>query len=247
MKEKEHVLLIGKGTYLVQVGYGKLNTEFGIFDLSELLKKDYGDKIKTHFGEEFVAVKPSLLDILLKQAKRLPQIVTTKDASLILAYTGISPDSLIVDAGAGSGFLSIFLAYYCEQGKVVTYEKKSNFAKVVRENIELTGLKNITVKEKDITKGIDEKNVDLITLDMENAESVVENSYKVLKPGGWLVVYSPYIEQVIAVRKELDKFNFTLIKTVENITREWRTSYHTLPEVSGVMHTGWLTFARKVF
>lgn len=189
--------------------------------------------------------KSNLLDIL-KKLKRVPQIVTPKDASLILGYTGISPDSLIVDAGAGSGFLCIFLAYYCRKGKVVTYEKRSDFAKVVRKNVKSSGLKNIVVKEKDILEGIEEKKVDLITLDMKGVEGVVENAFRVLKPGGWLVVYSPYIEQVIFVREKMEKLDFTQIKTIENIVREWRVGRHTLPEVSGVIHTGWLTFARKI-
>jgi len=190
--------------------------------------------------------KINLLDIL-KKLKRLPQIVTPKDASLILGYTGISPDSLIVDAGAGSGFLCIFLAYYCRKGKVITYEKRPDFAKVVRNNIKLTGLKNITLKEKDILEGIKEKDVDLITLDMKDAEKVVKNAFQILKRGGWLVIYSPYIEQVIFVRSEMENLKFSQIKTVENIVREWRVGKHTLPEVSGVIHTGWLTFARKEF
>jgi len=246
MKEKELVLLLGPGTYLVQVGERKLNTEHGTIDLLELEKKKFGDRIKTHTGKEFTIIKPNVIDILMRRAKRLPQIVTPKDASMILAYTGISPDSLIVDAGSGSGFLVIFLAYYCNRGKVITYEKRPEFCEVARKNIELVGLKNVVVKEKDVMKGIDEKNVDLFTLDMEDVEKVVKNIFDALKPGGWLAVYSPYIEQVISVRKKIDKLNFTQVKTIENIYREWRVDRHTLPEVSGVMHTGWLTFARKV-
>jgi len=189
--------------------------------------------------------KLNLLDIL-KKLRRVPQIIMPRDASLILAYTGISPNSLIVDAGAGSGFLAIFLAYYCDKGKVVTYEKRSDFAKVAKKNIKLSGLKNITLKEKDIQEGIDEKNVDLITLDMKGVEKLVKPSFDALKSGSWLAIYSPYIEQVILVREEIEKLNFEEIRTVENILREWRVGRHTLPEVSGVMHTGWLTFARKV-
>ena len=188
--------------------------------------------------------KLNLLKIF-KKLKRVPQIIMPKDASLILAYTGISPDSLIVDAGSGSGFLAIFLAYYCRKGKVVTYEKRPDFAKVAKKNVELTGLKNIVVKEKDVLEGIKEKNIDLITLDMKGSEKVVKMSFDALKTGGWLVIYSPYIEQVISVREEIEKLNFKETKTVENIVREWRVGRHTLPEVSGVMHTGWLTFAKK--
>jgi tRNA (adenine57-N1/adenine58-N1)-methyltransferase len=188
--------------------------------------------------------KENLLD-LLKKLKRVPQIVTPKDASLIFGYTGIPTDSLIVDVGSGSGFLCIFLAYYCKKGKVVTYEIRSDFTKVVKNNVKISGLKNILVKNKNILEGIEEKNVDLITLDMKGSENVIKNAYEVLKQGGWLVIYSPYVEQVINVRNEINKLDFKQIKTIENIVREWRVGRHTLPEVSGLLHTGWLTFARK--
>ena len=54
------------------------------------------------------------------------------------------------------------------------------------------------------------------------------------------------IIEAIYVRKKIEKLNFAQVKTIENIYREWRVGKHTLPEVSGVMHTGWLTFARKI-
>jgi tRNA (adenine57-N1/adenine58-N1)-methyltransferase len=142
-------------------------------------------------------------------------------------------------------FLCIFLAYYCKDGKIVTYEKRPDFTKIVRRNVKTSKLKNITVKQKDILEGIEEKNVGLITLDMKDSEKVVSNAFQVLKPGGWLVVYSPYIEQVIWVRNEMENLDFIEVETVENIVRKWRVGRHTLPEVSGVIHTGWLTFARK--
>jgi len=247
MKEKELVMLLGVKNYLVEVGHRTFHTEYGTIDLSKLKKKKYGEKIKTHSGQEFTAVKPNLVDILMKKVKRFPQVVTPKDAALILAYTGISPDSLIIDAGSGSGFLAIFLAHYCSKGKVISYEKNPKFARVSRKNISLTGLNNISVKEKDILKGIDEKNVDLITLDMKDAEKVVKNAHSALKPGGWLAVYSPHIEQVKKVIDEIRKHEFTQMKTIENIVREWQSEHdYTRPKTLGIMHTGWITFARKI-
>lgn len=248
MKEKELVLLLSKDSnYITEVGKGKLHTRDGIFDLNDLKKKKFGDKTKTHLGKEFKIVKPTITDVLEKKLKRLPQIMMPKDIALILACTGVSPGSLIVDAGTGSGFLVIFLASYIKPGKIVTYEDDKRFVKVARENIKNSGLsKFIKLKQKDITKGIDERNVDLITLDMKNSEKVVKHVHKALKPGGYLVVYSPYIEQVIAVTKEIEKKGFFNIKTVENIVREWQVEKYTRPKTVGLMHTGFLTFARKV-
>jgi len=171
----------------------------------------------------------------LKNLKRLPQVVLPKDAALILAYTGIPTNAKIVDSGSGSGFLSIFLAWYCPKGKVVTYEKNKEFVKVVKNNIEKTGLKNIQVKNKDILKSeIEEDNLDIVTLDMKDCEKVIPEAYKKLKKNGWLVVYSPYIEQVIKVLEEMKKYKFKEIKTVENIVREWQSEYgYTRPKTKG--------------
>jgi tRNA (adenine57-N1/adenine58-N1)-methyltransferase len=183
--------------------------------------------------------------LLEKKAKRLPQIIMPQDAAMILAYTGISPKSLIVDAGAGSGFLSIFLAYYCPLGRVVSYEINEKFAQLVKENAKLVGVKNLTIKNRDILEGIDEKNVDLVTLDMKDAEKNVENVYNALKTGGWLAVYSPYIEQVKLVCGKIEALPFVEVSTVECIKREWQVSDFTRPKTLGLLHTGWLTFARK--
>ncbi|MBL7169665.1 MAG: methyltransferase domain-containing protein [Candidatus Aenigmarchaeota archaeon] len=186
------------------------------------------------------------LNEVLEKLKRLPQVVLPKDASLILAYTGIPPNAKIVDAGSGSGFLAIFLAWYCPNGKVVTYEKRKEFAKVVEENVKKSGLKNILVKNKDILKGFSEKNLDLITLDMKDCEKVIPEAYKKLKKGGWLVVYSPHVEQVIDVMNEMKRSGFEDVKCVENTVREWQSNYgYTRPKTQGIMHTGWLTFGKK--
>jgi len=186
------------------------------------------------------------LNEVLKGLKRLPQVITPKDSSLILAYTGIPTDAKIVDAGSGSGFLAIFLAWYCPNGKVVTYEKRKEFADVVKKNVEKTGLKNIEVKNKNILEGIDEKDLDLITLDMKECEKVVPEAYEKLKSDGWLVIYSPYVEQVTKVMEEMKKAGFKDVKCVENVVREWQSEYgFTRPKSQGLMHTGWLSFGKK--
>lgn len=247
MKEGEIVLLLSKeNSYLIEAKKVELHTKDGIFKLKEILKKKFGDKIKTHLGKKFVIVKPNINDLLEKKVKRTAQVILPKDASLILAYTGISPNSLVVDCGTGSGFLSIFLANYLVNGKIVTYENDKKFFRIAKENIRISGLKNIKLKQKDVNKGIDEKDVDLVTVDIQHPEKVIEHAYNSLKPGGYLVVYSPTVEELIVVCKVIRKKGFCYIKTVENIVREWQTEKTTRPKTIGLMHTGFLTFARKV-
>jgi len=248
MRVGEKVLLLDKDSkYVVEVGKGKYQTKEGLVDLSKLKSKKFGQEITTHLGKKLLIANPTIVDLLQKSAKRLPQIIMPKDVALILAYTGIDSGSMVVDAGTGSGFFSMFITNYIKPGRVVTYEIDKASAKISKQNFKRVGLeKFIRLKQKDIRKGIDEKNVDLVLLDMKYSEKVVKHAYKSLKPGGWLVVYSPYIEQVKAVVKEIEKKGFSELKTVENIVRFWDVREHTLPQRSGIMHTGFLTFARKV-
>jgi tRNA (adenine57-N1/adenine58-N1)-methyltransferase len=193
MKDKELALLYSDDcSYIAEAGKKEMHTKDGVINLSALRKKKFGDVIKTHLGKEFRIIKPSLIDLLNRKMRRLPQIIMPKDIALILAYTGISPGSKVVDAGTGSAYLSIFLANYIRPGKIFTYEVDKKFAKSAKKNIEDSGFSNfITMKRKDITKGVSEKNVDLVTLDMKDAEKVVKHAYKALSPGGYIVVYSP--------------------------------------------------------
>jgi tRNA (adenine57-N1/adenine58-N1)-methyltransferase len=183
---------------------------------------------------------------LLQKAARGPQIIMPKDAALILAYTGIGPGSKVVDAGTGSGFLAIFLANYVRPGRVVTYENDKRSVKIANCNIESSGLsKFIRLREADVTKGIKEKNADLVALDLKYAKKVVPHAHRALKPGGWLAVYSPNVEQLVEVKRAIEKKSFCGIKTVENIVREWKVERTTRPKTLGIMHTGFLTFAQK--
>jgi len=179
--------------------------------------------------------------------KRGPQVILPKDAALMLAYSGIAPGSKVVDAGAGSGFLATFLGTYLRPGKVYTYENDERFLQVVKDNIRACGLEDaVVLKKADVTKGIKERDVDLVTLDLKDARKALKHARKALVCGGMVVTYSPTVEHLIGVLKELKKEKFSEIKTVESIVREWKTDLTTRPETMGLMHTGFLTFAKKV-
>jgi len=241
IKKDSLILLLGRGkSYLITPI--KFSCEFGFADLRKLIGKKYGTKIKVG-KEEFTVVKPNIIDFLRK-AKRGPQIIMPRDASIILSVTGCSPGWRVVDAGAGSGFLSMFLANIgC---KVFSYEKKKEFFEIAKRNAKNFGF-DISLKNSDITKGIKEKDVDLVTLDMQNPEKVVKHAFKALKSGGWLAVYSMHIEEVKKVYEELKKYDFTNVKILENIQREWQSlGKLTRPKNYMLAHTGFLTFARKL-
>jgi len=240
----DYICLIGRDGKFVVEKNKDFSSHLGIIKKSQI---KIGKKVKTHLGKEFYAVEANIIDLFEKVFKKMPQSIMLKDLSIVLSYVGLPKNSLIIDAGLGSGFSSIFFAYYFKPKFVIAYEIEKKFIKVAMENITACNLGDIIkIKEKDITKGIDEKNVDFIHLDMEKSEKIIKNAYNALKIGGYLAVFSPTIDQVLKVNREIKKYNFSFIHIVENIVREWQFEKYLRPKTSGILHTGFYTFARKI-
>jgi tRNA (adenine57-N1/adenine58-N1)-methyltransferase len=218
--------------------------QFGVVKKADLKKKP-GSIIKTNTKKELLLLEADFMD-LYRRLKRGAQIVTFKDIGAIIVYTGVNKKSTVVDAGAGSGALASFLAHICKE--VTTYEIRDDFYKIVKQNKEKLGLTNLKVKKKDIFKGIDEKDIDLITLDLPNPWNALDVADKALKIGGYLVSYSPTIPQVMDfVNVATKKKNFTYQRTIELIKREWEIEQRKVrPITTQNVHTGFLTFFRKI-
>jgi len=185
---------------------------------------------------------------IFKKLIRVPQIITLKDCALISAYAGIGGGDFVVDAGSGSGFLAIYLGNIVKPGgKVVSYEKRKDFAKLAKKNVKKVGLEEVVeIKNKDVYEGIDEKNVDAVVLDLPEPWNVVEHAKMALKDGRYLVSYSPTIEQTKRFVEECRKHNMET-KTVESIVREILVRENsTRPQIKGLTHTGYITFAKKI-
>ncbi len=236
------LLLISKeASFLVDTAQKKFSSQYGIIDLT---KTKIGKTIKSSSGHVFAVVEPTILDYI-KKFRRGPQVVLPKDAAQIIAITGARNGWQCLDAGGGSGFLALFIANIVQPGKMTAYEKKKEFAKNIEHNAKLCGLKNVVVKNKD-AGSFTEKNLNLITLDMQGAEKIIKKCHKVLKPGGWLCIYSPHIEQQKRVVKEMK--DFIQMRTIECVVRDWKIDLRgfTHPKYSEISHTGFMTFGRKI-
>jgi len=231
-----------KEYFAVQVG--KMHTDLGIIDLDELRTKSFGDMIRSHLGAEFVIQKPKAPDFF-KYAKRTGAPMMPKDIGVIISNTGLCSSDHVLDAGTGSGILTIYLGGIAE--KVVTYEICEEFMGVARQNIALAGLSNIELRHGDITmemQGLDET-FDVITLDTMDASKAIPHVPGLIYPGGYLAVYSPFFEQAKEVREAIEKTRFTDVTTIETIEREISfTARGTRPSTSRVGHTGFITIAR---
>ena len=218
--------------------------QFGFVKVSDL-KKKAGSKIKTNTKKELIIMEPSFIDVYSK-LKRLPQIIPLKDIGSIITKTGIGKESKVVDAGSGSGALSIMLANIVKE--IITYELREDFFKLVKQNISDFGFKNIKIKNKDIYLGITEKNVDLITLDLPEPWKAVDSAKKALKVGGFIVSYSPTIPQVSDFIEEIRKHKeFLYLETIETIERQWEVNERKIrPKSQQIGHSGFLSFVRKI-
>jgi len=250
IEEGARVILIDERgrKYLVRAERRQLHTNLGAVDLGEAIGREPGARLKSHLGKEFILISPRITDYLQKM-KRLPQIMLPKDAAQIVAYTGVGPGDLVVDAGAGSGALAIFLGNLVRpNGRVVSYEVREDFARVAEANIRMAGLGDIVaVKLKDIYEGIDERDVDLVTLDLSQPERALPHSEQALKMGGHLAVFSPCIEHIQRLYAEMPKYGFTNYRTIECLVREFEVKPGaTRPKTRMIAHTGYLTFARRV-
>jgi tRNA (adenine57-N1/adenine58-N1)-methyltransferase len=245
-QKSEKVLLVGKErSFLIDTSQKKFHSNYGELDLT---KVKIGKKVKTNLGHEFTVIKPTIVD-LLKKVKRGPQIVTPKDAAAVISICGVESGWRCLDAGAGSGFLSLFIGNIVKpNGHVYAYEKNKGFAKIVEYNIRFCGLKGVVLLKNKDASTFTEKELDLVTLDMIDSDKLVPKVHKALRVGGWLYVYSPHIEQQKKAVAAMEKLGFVQIQTIENIQRFWKVDARgfTHPKPSGLLHTGFMTFGRKI-
>ena len=221
------------------------HTQYGFVKKEDLKKIKDETVLKTNTHKEFAIFSPFFAD-LYRKIKRDAQIIPLKDVGLIIAETGINKNSKIIDAGSGSGALAFFLAHLCKE--VVTYEIREDFIEIVKKNIEFLGLKNIKIKNKDVYSGIDEKDIDLVVLDLPEPWKAITNAKKALKVGGFLVSYSPSIPQTMDFVNEIHKnTNFVHVKTSEIIEREWEVEERKVrPKSRGIGHSGFISFCRRI-
>jgi len=235
-------------TYLVRVEAGKsFHTHKGYIRLGDLIGKEYGTRINSSMGIEFVALRPNLRDQIFK-VKRKTQISYPKDIALIIMFSGIGPGSRVVEAGTGTGALTSALAHYIRPiGRVYTYEVRQEFREMAIKNLDRAGVSEfVEFKTKDVTEGIDENEVDAVILDLATPWLVVPHAYSALKGSGVLVSFSPTIDQIVKTTEALAQNNFVDVETLETLMRFMQVERgKTRPQTLMTGHTGYITFARK--
>ncbi len=232
--------------YLVTLREGaSFHTHAGILPHDDIIGRSEGSTIRT--GERrFLVVRPTLADVVLKMP-RGAQVIYPKDLGAILLQADIAPGHEVLEAGVGSGALSMTLLR--AGARVTAYEIREEFAQTARTNV--TSLLGDDVAYdihiRDVTAGIDHGPFDRIVLDMPEPWLVVPHAVHALRPGGVFLAYLPTINQVQQLRLALAEHPFALAESVEILRRTWHVEARSVrPDHRMVAHTGFLTSARRV-
>jgi tRNA (adenine57-N1/adenine58-N1)-methyltransferase catalytic subunit len=226
----------------------KLQTHRGVILHDDLIGIPWGTQIFSHLGHSFFLLQPALGD-LLKDTPRNTQILYPKEIGFILVSMGIGPGQHVLEAGTGSGALTRALAFAVgSQGRVTSYEVKSEIQQLAMRNLHKLGLgERVVFKQRDIAEGFDETGVDALFLDVQNPNDYIAQVRAALKPGGFFGCILPTTNQVSRILLALRQHDFAFTEVLEIMLRYYRTEPERLrPTDRMVAHTGFLVFSRPI-
>ncbi len=247
LKDGERVLLIDpkQRRYLIRLRTGaSFHTHVGIVRHDDLIGVSEGSTVAGSTGRRFLVVRPTLSDTVLKMP-RGAQVIYPKDLGAILIEADIFPGVRVLEAGVGSGALS--MALLRAGARVVGYEIREDFADRALANVEdlLGADAPYRVELRDVYQGIEERGLDRILLDLPEPWQVLPHAEKAMRPGGILCAYLPSINQTSQLRNAMDLSGFAMASTLEVLHRTWHIEARSVrPDHRMVGHTGFLTTAR---
>jgi tRNA (adenine57-N1/adenine58-N1)-methyltransferase catalytic subunit len=223
---------------------GEFHTHAGVTPHADIIGREEGLTVRSATGARYLVVRPTLSDFVLAMP-RGAQVVYPKDIGPLLVLADVFPGARVLEAGVGSGALSIALLR--AGADLVGYEVRPDFAAKARANVAsfLGEGAAYRVEERDAYADIDEVDLDRIVLDLPEPWRVVKHAAAAMRPGGILVAYLPTIGQVVQLRESLPAAGFGLARTIEVLERSWHVEGQSVrPDHRMVAHTGFLTAAR---
>jgi tRNA (adenine57-N1/adenine58-N1)-methyltransferase len=257
----EAVLRPGEVVLLVDLRRGKrhlvtlragqaFHSDKGFIPHAALIGQPEGATVPTSRGARYLALRPTLAEYVLEMP-RGAQVIYPKDLAAICLFADIAPGQTVVEAGLGSGALTLaLLRAVGSTGRVVSYEMREEFARRAQRNVEarLGPGAPLTVRMQDVYLGIEERDVDRVVLDLPEPWRVVESAAAALVAGGVLCAYVPTVPQAQRTHETLAAHpSFALAETFETLLRPWNIAGPSVrPAHRMVAHTGFLTLARRV-
>lgn len=234
---------------------GELHTHHGVLRHEQLLGEPDGSVVTNSGGHEYLALRPLLRDFVLSMP-RGAAIVYPKDAVQILAQADVFPGATVVEAGVGSGALSLWLLRAIgAEGRLLSFERRAEFAEVAVANVGTflgAAPQNWDVVEGDLAEALPRTvaagSVDRVVLDMLAPWECIDAVADALTPGGVVVCYIATATQLSRVAEYLRGTGlFTEPEANETMLRGWHVDGLAVrPDHRMVAHTGFLISARRL-
>lgn len=250
----ERILLVDQRgrTYVfaAQAG-GTYHTHSGTLAHDLLLGRPEGTRIETSGGMVLTAFRPRFADHVLKMP-RAAQVVYPKDLGPIVMYADVHPGARVIEAGTGSGALTIALCRAVgPQGRVVSFEARDEHRIRALDNIEAFFGKvpdQLELRSGDVSEvGTDVRRFDRCVLDLPEPWVPLPPLHAVLEPGAVLCTYLPTTVQLQQLVVALPDGGFLHIESFETLRRTWHVGERSVrPDHRMVGHTGFLSIARRL-
>ncbi|MCH6229511.1 tRNA (adenine-N1)-methyltransferase [Microbacterium sp. CFH 31415] len=234
---------------------GELHTHHGVLKHEQLVGQPDGSVVANSSGHEYLALRPLLRDFVMSMP-RGAAIVYPKDAAQIIAEADVFPGAVVVEAGVGSGALSLWLLRAMgSEGRLISFERRPEFAEVAQANVE-TYLgetpENWSVVVGDLVEALPDAvapaSVDRVVLDMLAPWECIDVVADALTPGGVVLCYIATATQLSRVAEYLRNTGlFTEPEASETMVRGWHVEGLAVrPDHRMVAHTGFLLWARRL-
>jgi tRNA (adenine57-N1/adenine58-N1)-methyltransferase catalytic subunit len=238
--------------YLVELASGaEWHSHAGLVAHDELIGRPEGTAVRTNRNMEVTALRPTREDFVLKM-KRGAQVVYPKDQAMIVAAADVRPGCTVVEAGAGSGALTLaLLAAVGPTGRVLSFERREEHARVAVHNVERFHggrPENWELVVGDLVDHLAELRAHRLILDMLEPWTMVEAAGHALPPGAIALAYMPTVPQVMRFTDALwADGRYADVRTTETLVRPWDLDGLAVrPAHRMVAHTAFLTTARRV-
>ncbi|AYY13314.1 tRNA (adenine-N1)-methyltransferase [Actinobacteria bacterium YIM 96077] len=242
-KGRQHTITLAAGR--------EFHTHKGALRHDALIGEPEGSVVTTTGGTSYLALRPLLVDYVLSMP-RGATVIYPKDAAQIITMADIFPGARVVEAGAGSGAMTMsLLRAVGPEGRVHSYERRADFAEVATENVrrflgEVPDTWTLTVG--DLADELDDTEVDRVILDMLAPWECLDVVASAMVPGAVLCCYVATTTQLSTfVEAVRERGGFTEPASSETMLRTWHVEGLAVrPSHRMVGHTGFLITARRL-